>query len=654
MRLRLPLLTWLFALLATHAMAQIPLGITPPPNPSTLSMTIGSTSIFNGTNTYVLYNNNGTLGNVSPTITINSTACTLGSTCTVAGNNAITALSGDATATGPGSVAITLATVNSNVGTFQGLTVNGKGLVTAAGPGEVDLGTGMLTQTVTNSGTVGTATGLLAKLTSTGARTILTSDTAIANLLGVCVSGCSTSGSALVGVAGSVQAQFDGSTTAGDFVVASTTSAGKVHDAGATLPTSVNVVGFAGSTNVGAGTYTLNINPVGTASATTVTAKPGGTSGQIQWNNAGAFAGFTMSGDCTTVTSTGVITCGKTGGVAFAASATTDTTNANNITTGTLSMNRFNGGTGCSTSTYLRGDGTCQTPAGAGTVTSVALSMPSGFTVGGSPVTTTGTLAVTLASESASYVLIAPSGGSGTPTWRAITAADISGLVGTGTVTSVGLTMPGVFSVAGSPISTNGTLAVTASGTSGGIPYFASSTTMASSAALTANLPVFGGGAGAAPFVGTRSGNTTQVATVSGALTSGDCIKVDASGNLVDYGSGCGTAGTVTNEKCVTWDSTTAVTAQTVDFPVEWATYTITSVKAKVAGGGSFTYAIQIGGSAVTSCNVVTVNSSSNVNTTCTAANTGSANDIISMVIASPTGTVNQAYVCPVFTHTVN
>ena len=36
------------------------------------------------------YNNNGTLGNVSPTITINSTACTLGSTCTVAGNNAIT------------------------------------------------------------------------------------------------------------------------------------------------------------------------------------------------------------------------------------------------------------------------------------------------------------------------------------------------------------------------------------------------------------------------------------------------------------------------------------------------------------------------------------------------------------------------------------
>lgn len=46
--------------------------------------------------------------------------------------NYITALTGDVTATGPGSVAATLATVNSNVGTFASVTVNGKGLVTAA------------------------------------------------------------------------------------------------------------------------------------------------------------------------------------------------------------------------------------------------------------------------------------------------------------------------------------------------------------------------------------------------------------------------------------------------------------------------------------------------------------------------------------------
>lgn len=51
-----------------------------------------------------------------------------------AAGNYITALTGDGTATGPGSVALTLATVNSNVGSFTpaAITVNGKGLVTAA------------------------------------------------------------------------------------------------------------------------------------------------------------------------------------------------------------------------------------------------------------------------------------------------------------------------------------------------------------------------------------------------------------------------------------------------------------------------------------------------------------------------------------------
>ncbi len=50
------------------------------------------------------------------------------------GTGAITALTGDVTAAGPGSVAATLATVNSNVGSFtlSNITVNAKGLVTAA------------------------------------------------------------------------------------------------------------------------------------------------------------------------------------------------------------------------------------------------------------------------------------------------------------------------------------------------------------------------------------------------------------------------------------------------------------------------------------------------------------------------------------------
>lgn len=51
--------------------------------------------------------------------------------------NYITALTGDVTASGPGSVAATLATVNGNVGsfTYASITVNAKGLITAASSG---------------------------------------------------------------------------------------------------------------------------------------------------------------------------------------------------------------------------------------------------------------------------------------------------------------------------------------------------------------------------------------------------------------------------------------------------------------------------------------------------------------------------------------
>jgi hypothetical protein len=68
-------------------------------------------------------------------------------------------------------------------------------------------------------------------------------------------------------------------------------------------------------------------------------------------------------------------------------------------------------------------------PAGLATVTSVALTVPAWLSVGGSPVTTAGTLAVTANSQSANLFLASPSGSSGAPTFRAMTTADLPATV---------------------------------------------------------------------------------------------------------------------------------------------------------------------------------------------------------------------------------
>jgi hypothetical protein len=161
----------------------------------------------------------------------------------------------------------------------------------------------------------------------------------------------------------------------------------------------------------------------------------------------------------------------------------------------------------------------------AGTVTSVGLTAPGIFSVGGSPVTTAGTLALTLATQAANLVWAGPtSGGAATPTFRTLVDADIPASIardaelptslppsgtaggdlagtypnptvdaiqgyavhttapddgdvliwvaansryepspasGSGTVTSVALALPGIFSISGSPVTTSGTLTAT-------------------------------------------------------------------------------------------------------------------------------------------------------------------------------------------------
>ena len=63
--------------------------------------------------------------------------------------------------------------------------------------------------------------------------------------------------------------------------------------------------------------------------------------------------------------------------------------------------------------------------AGLGTVTSVGLTLPNIFTVTNSPITTTGSLTATLASQSANRMFASPDGASGQPTFRSLVAADL-------------------------------------------------------------------------------------------------------------------------------------------------------------------------------------------------------------------------------------
>jgi hypothetical protein len=220
--------------------------------------------------------------------------------------------------------------------------------------------------------------------------------------------------------------------------------------------------------------YTFNI------ANTAVTAGTYGSASQVP-----VFA-VNAQGQLTLVTNTSIaIAAGAVSGLA--ASATTDTTNAANITSGTLPTGRLSG-------SYAGITGTGTLTAGTWNATAI------GTAYGGTGLTATPTNGQLAIGNGTGYTLANLTAGtnvsiSNTAGGITISATPAAG----GTVTSVAMTVPSFLSVTGSPITTSGTLAVSLSGTA---------------------LPVANGGSGATTLSGYLYGNGTSAFTASTTIPS--------------------------------------------------------------------------------------------------------------------------------------
>ena len=237
---------------------------------------------------------------------------------------------------------------------------------------------------------------------------------------------------------------FNGKQPAGTYVTSVSGTAGRITSTGGTTPAIDLASGVATAGTTGSSTLipVVTIDTYGRVTTITTASNPQGT--------------------VTSVTGTApVVSSGGTTPAISMAAAYGDTLNpyaaktANYVLAGPIT------GTSAPTFRSLVSTDIPALPYGTGSVTSVGLALPSSiFSISNSPVTTTGTLTGTLTTQAANSLFAGPISGVGaTPTFRALTTADIAGL-GVGTVTSVGMTVPSILSVTPSTITTSGSFAL--------------------------------------------------------------------------------------------------------------------------------------------------------------------------------------------------
>ena len=394
--------------------------------------------------------------------------------------NYISALTGDGTATGPGSAVFTLATVNTSIGTFGTsttvpvVTVNGKGLITG------------ITSTL-----IAVPSGVL----------IFTGD----------VTGSGMTGSPVTLTLLPINADVYGPNTFLKFAV---NAKGLVTSA--TLVTAFDIMGALGYTPVPS-TRTITIN---------------GVTRDLSANRT-----FSVG----TVTNVSV-----SSGVGISASVA-DPTNAPIITITNTAPDRIvniNSGANINVTGVYPNFTITGTATSGGTVTSIGMTVPAGLTISGSPITTSGTLALGLDSGYSIPTI------SNQNTWttaydNSIVSAAVTGTstktltltqqdAGTITaswsddgLTSVGLSMPSAFTVSSSPLTSNGTISVTGAGTiseyvrgDGSLATFPSLAGYVTN--VTATSPILSSG-GTTPDISIPAATTS----VSGYLTSTDWNTFD-------------------------------------------------------------------------------------------------------------------------------